>query len=104
MNEKVLDHFKSMPKDKVKSTFNKAMTCLFVIEFLSTVGIYIALKAWTSQLWAELWMLIAFGHVLKVNFNLLEKPLLKKILERTGHGEEDEEKPEEALAEDSAKD
>jgi len=104
MNKKVLNHFKSMPKDNVKSIFNKALVCLYAIEFFFVVAIYMALKVWTSQLWAELWMLLVFGHLLKTNFDLIEKPLLKKILERTGHGEKDEEKPEEALAEDSTKD
>lgn len=104
MNSKMLNYFQSMPKDKVKSTFNIAMACLFAIEFIGTIGIYIALKAWASQMWAELWMLIAFGYVLKNELAFLEPILQKEVLKKTRHGEEDEEKPEEALAEDSAKD
>ena len=98
-----LDYLKSQPKDKIVSAVNFAILCLFAIEFLGTIGIYIALKVWTSQIWAELWMLIAFGYALKNELNLTKQIILDEVLSNNKKEKEDEEKHEEALAEDATK-
>ena len=99
---KSLDYLKSQPKDKRVFAVNVGVLCWFAIEFLGTIGIYIALKVWTLQIWAECWMLIAFGYALKNELKLIEPIILDKIL--SYNKEENNEEHEEAIAEDSAKD
>ena len=85
-------HCQSQP-DNFESTFKTAMTVVEALLFIVVVGVFIALKAYVSQLWADLWMLIAFTIVLHDNMHLVEPKVRERLKDKTHIEDEEDNTP-----------
>ena len=92
MSDKIKDFWKDKTKEEIDSAFKVSMNVLMVVEFLCTIGIYFLLKHYVAFHWAELWMLVVYGYMLKQNVDLVEPKARSKVMERIGHEDTEEDK------------
>ena len=63
----ISDFIKNASDELLDEAISVSVTVLTLFKILLTLGIYIALKFYASQIWAEAWMLIVYAMcILKV--------------------------------------
>lgn len=63
----ISDFVKNASDESLDEAISISNTIITIVKLLLTLGVYIALKYYVSQIWAEAWMLIAYTMcVLKV--------------------------------------
>ena len=95
MSDKIKDFWKDKTDEEIDAAFRTSTNIIMAVEFLCTIGIYFFLKHYTALHWAELWMLVVYGYLLKRNVDLVEPIARKKMEEKIGRNESKEDKYEE---------
>ena len=85
-------HCQSQP-DNFEQAFKTAMTVVEALLFSVAIGVYILLKAYASQAWADLWMLVAFTLVLHDNMHLVEPKVREHLKDKTHIEDEEDNTP-----------
>ena len=102
MNDKMKKYIKSKPREDVEKAFDKALLILYSIEYFLSISIYMALKAYVSLFWAEIFMAFVFARTLWQNFEAMKPKLKQETMDSfEDKHEEDKSKPEEKQAEDN---
>ena len=89
MEDKIKSFWANKSKEEAEKAFDIAMTVLMVVEFAVVVSIFFFLKAHVSFLWADTWLIVAYALSLKGRVDLESLSIKDTIMERIGHGKED---------------
>lgn len=76
-------------REEAEKAFAIAMNVLMVVEFTIVVGIFFLLQAYVSLFGANVWLILAYAWSLKAEYALHHLLLKENIMERIGHGKED---------------
>lgn len=89
MEDKIKSFWANKSREEAKKAFDIAMTILMVVEFAVVVSIFFFLKVHVSLLWADTWLIVAYALSLKGRVDLESISIKDTIMERIGHGKED---------------
>ena len=76
-------------REEAEKAFDIAMTVLMVAEFAVVVSIFFFLMAHVSLFWAYTWLIVVYALSLKGRVDLKSLSIKDTIMERIGHGKED---------------
>ena len=89
MEDKIKSFWANKSREEVETAFDIAMTVLMVVEFIVVVSIFFFLRMRVSLLWADTWLIIVYAFSLKGRVDLESLSIKDDIMERIGHGKED---------------
>ena len=89
MEDKIKSFWANKSREEVEKAFDIAMTMLMVAEFIVVVGIFFFLMTHVSLLWADTWIIAVYALSLKGRVDLKSLSIKDNIMERIGHGKED---------------
>ena len=89
MEDKLKLFWANKSKEEAEKAFDIAMTVLMVAEFIVVVSIFFFLRMHVSLLWADTWLIVVYAFSLKGRVDLESLSIKDDIMERIGHGKED---------------
>ena len=89
MEDKIKSFWANKSREEVEKAFDIAMTILMVAEFAVVVSIFFFLMAHVSLFWAYTWLIAVYALSLKGRVDLKSLSIKDSIMERIGHGKED---------------
>ena len=89
MEDKIKSFWANKSREEAEKAFDIAMTVLMVVEFIVVVSIFFFLRMRVSLLWADTWLIIVYAFSLKGRVDLESLSIKDDIMERIGHGKED---------------
>ena len=89
MEDKIKSFWANKSREEVEKAFDIAMTVLMVAEFIVVVGIFFFLMTHVSLFWAYTWLIVVYALSLKGRVELKSLSIKESIMERIGHGKED---------------
>ena len=89
MEDKIKSFWANKSRKEVEKAFDIAMTVLMVAEFAVVVSIFFFLMAHVSLFWAYTWLIVVYALSLKGRVDLKSLSIKDSIMERIGHGKED---------------
>lgn len=88
IDSKVKEMFGNTPAEDIKHAFSNALNIIMLVEFMLALGVFMFLKAFVSQLWADVWIIVCFALALKSSIDLVQPQVVKNVLETLGKSEE----------------
>ena len=89
MNIDISKYWKNKSKEDTKKALSKALTCVFALDFMIALAIFICLDHY-DHLWASAFIFLTYGYSLKGNFDLMEQSMQDALMKEV-YGEKDEE-------------
>ena len=89
MEDTLKSFWANKSKEEAEKAFDIAMTVLMVVEFIVVVSIFFFLRMHVSLLWADTWLIVVYAFSLKGRVDLKSLSIKDDIMERIGHGKED---------------
>ena len=89
MEDKLKLFWANKSKEEAEKAFDIAMTVLMVAEFIVVVSIFFFLRMHVSLLLADTWLIVAYALSLKGRVDLTSLSIKDTVMERIGHGKED---------------
>ena len=89
MEDKIKSFWANKSREEAEKAFDIAMTILMAVEFAVVVSIFFFLMAHVSLFWAYTWLIVVYALSLKGRVDLKSLSSKESIMERIGHGKED---------------
>ena len=89
MEDKIKSFWANKSKEEAEKAFDIAMTVLMAAESVVVISIFFFLRMHVSLLLADTWLIVAYALSLKGRVDLKSLSIKDTIMERIGHGKED---------------
>ena len=89
MEDKIKSFWANKSREEAEKAFDIAMTVLMAAESVVVISIFFFLRMHVSLLLADTWLIVAYALSLKGRVDLTSLSIKDTVMERIGHGKED---------------
>lgn len=89
MEDKIKSFWANKSREEAEKAFDIAMTVLMAAESVVVISIFFFLRMHVSLLLADMWLIVAYALSLKGRVDLTSLSIKDTVMERIGHGKED---------------